>query len=409
MKKILVLGSMNNLMTCYSNDLSQLGADVIQVVGFPKKLHLHDPKKFLSENQLSKFKVIRIPFMHNFILPAISFLYYAVLKLFLPKNWKPDVVLFNDTYLTLANYFLKAEKIFIPHGGDIETWCGFNGSTANSLALNMKNSGIFQLMPFFLRKLYIDFIIKSFDKNLKCVDGVIYFPRSFTKVTNYISKYCKANNIFYWERYDISLAPLSNRQLNLTQRKTINDRRFKILVPVRFAYKTFPEGNFEFNKGSDIIIRGIERFLEINNDDIEIVFYEKGVDVDHAKKLVESSPALKNSVTWRSAVPFNKFLDELEDADFCFDSVGEHWPGAIAAYALVLGINIGANFKKVRHLLPNEDLPHLYNINTEEEVCSALLDCLANRERQAVSDDTLLKIKNAYSTINIAEEILNIR
>lgn len=406
MKKVLVLGSMNNLPTCYAADLAALSCEVIQVVGFSKKYHLHDPSNFLSSEQLKKFVVLRIPFFHNFILPWIASVYSFWLSYRLPKGWIPDIVIFNDTYLTLAQYFPASKKIFVPHGGDIETWCGFNGATPEMLAKSMRSAGIFKLMPYRFRYHYISMMMRSFKCGLNLMDGVIYFPVEFTDVTKSIQSYCCQNSIFYWERYDISLEPLSNNSDDFV---TPDRKKFRILIPVRFAYMTFPELNDEFNKGSDLILEGLNQFLSTieNPWDFEVVCYEKGGDLANAKALIDTMPLLKQVVTWRSAVPFDQFMLDLKAADFCFDSVGKHWPSAVAAYCLVLGINIGANFKKVRHLLPS-NAPHLYNISTVSGVRQALDRAYERKFNQDIDQEVLSDFRDAYSTMNVATKIYRI-
>jgi len=300
----------------------------------------------------------------------------------------------------------------VPHGGDVETWCAFNGSDPVSLSVGMRNAGIFQLMPSMFRTYYISKVMKKFKEGLSLMDGVLYFPEKFTSVTKKIATYCRANNLFYWERYDISLEPLNNIKVNSVEnskRSLDLERPFIILVPVRFAYKTFPEGNKEFNKGSDLIILGINRFLESLPDSqkVSVVFYEKGVDLAAAKCMVEGLPILRQALTWRSSVPFDRFLIELLEADFCFDGVGEHWPGAVAAYGLVLGVNVGANFGKVRHLLPAK-IPNLYSVSTEFEIYEALKSSFQRRSKYSVSDDVLNEIRKAYSTMSVAQKIYGI-
>jgi hypothetical protein len=405
-KKILVLGSMNNLPTCYAADFAELGGDVIQIVGFSKKYELHDPINFLSQDQLKKLKIMFLPFLHNFILPVVARLYYYTLKLKLPKSWCPDLIIFNDSYITMAKFFPDTKKIFLPHGGDIETWCGFNTASPESLSISMSGSGIFQLMPSCLRQFYISYIMKSFREALYLMDEVIYFPEDFTEVTRKISKFCNGQNISYVERYDISLAPLANMDISRRDYKEskLSDV-FKILVPVRFSYKTFPEGNSEFNKGSDLIIHGINKFLnEVDKDsNIEVVCYEKGADVNDAKVLISELPLLNAVLTWQPPLPFNNFLLELKEANFCFDGVGSHWPGAVAAYALALGVNVGANFSKVRHLLPDH-IPHLHSVMTINEISKVLMVAYKERVDYRVDENSVENVRRAYSTMNVAKK-----
>lgn len=407
MRKVLVLGSMNNLPTYYAADLSYLGCEVIQVVGFSKKYHLHDPMNLLSKHQLTKISILSIPFFHNFALPLIRAIYIFVLSRKLPAKWRPDIVIFNDTYVTLSKYFSGAKKIYVPHGGDIETWCGFNGATPAKLTKSMRKSGIFKIMPPPLRYLYIHMLMSRFSSGLALVDIVIFFPPKFTSVTARVHAYCTANNISYWDRYDINLDPLTayNGALSAPRKK----EAFKILVPVRFAYKTFPELNEDYHKGSDVILEGINLFLESNPGigDVEVVCYEKGVDLEPAKELIDAMPALSSATTWKAPVPFMEFLADLTQADFCFDGVGRHWPGAIAAYCLVLGIPIGANFQKVRHLYPS-DVPHLYQMSSPIEVSQKLCAAYRNRLKGQVDPKVLSELKRVYSTFNVSEKIFNI-
>ena len=139
---------------------------------------------------------------------------------------------------------------------------------------------------------------------------------------------------------------------------------------VRFLYKTFPEGNFDYNKGNNIIIEGLAKYYAINKN-IIIHFVNKGEDVIHAKKMCDEL-GLGEAVMWHEEMPFNELTDYMQSADVCIDQVGTHWIGA-GVYAMWLGKPLIANADRAVEVgvWPTEN--PVCNSRTPDQICEALM------------------------------------
>jgi len=322
------------------------------------------------------------------------------------REWSPDVVVFNDSYITFSKLFPREYKVFLPHGGDIETWCGFAGGDDLQLANSMKKGSIFKYIPSALiRMKVVKFIRKKYKAGLEDSNLVIYFPETFTNVTKKIKRYCEDKGIEYWERYDLALNPVE--KYTAKDKNSRKNDAFEVIVPVRFAFKTFGEGNKVFNKSNDLILLGIEEFLKQHpNEKISVTLFEKGIDIEEAKKIVENSHFLAKQAVWIKPVDLYELMNKIFESDFCFDGVGEHWPGAIAAYSLCLGVPTGANFEKVRSILPKK-IDHLYDVRNAKQVTDALNDAFINKEGRYIKQKVLDELRSSYSTEKLARQILN--
>lgn len=406
MKKVLVLGSVNNLPTMYAHELALQKAELILVSGFLKRHELHDPKKFFMNQKVpDNLKLKRLPFFNHFLLPFYSFLYFLLMKLFIIRNWKPDVVIFNDSYISLSKFFPKAFKVFLPHGGDIETWCGFTDIDNTGLANSMKKASLFKYVPSaYIRKHLITFIRKKYTDGLNHCDVLIYFPESFTEITRNIKKYCVKNGIEYWERYDLSLKPIL--KYSADDKRKFRNRAFEIIVPVRFAFKTFGEGNKIFNKSNDLILLGIDEFIKQHeSQEVMVTLFEKGADLEEAKKIVANCEFLKDRAVWIKPVSLDDLIERIFESDFCFDGVGDHWPGAVAGYSLCLGVPTAANFEKVKSILP-QNVDYLYDVKNTKEIVDALNDAFINKKKRVIQQVVLDEFRSIYSTENMVRKIL---
>ena len=160
---------------------------------------------------------------------------------------------------------------------------------------------------------------------------VVYFPYGFSSSGDRVLDRLKKNGVACYERYDISFDPLKQ------QSRSFKDAGNELVVfsGVRFTFSTFSEGDVEYSKGNDLIIKGLAKFYQ-NNKALVVHFVEKGSDVNKAKLLCEES-GLAPAVVWHKEMKFIELLELYNKSDICFDQVGPHWIGAIGGYALWLG------------------------------------------------------------------------
>ena len=263
------------------------------------------------------------------------------------------------------------------HGSDLDVWA--NKENSKSLANSFKDRSIFKFFPKYLaRKLIIAAVQKQF-LGLSASHSVIYFPAGFNKAGDKVVGFLREAGVGIFERYDVSFEPLNGvaRDFKKPGEKTI------IFSGVRFLYLSFPDGNVEYSKGNDIIIRGLAEYWK-RNKKIEVHFVEKGEDVESAKKLCVEL-GIESVVIWHKEMPFNKLIDIYLQSDICFDQMGAHWMGAIGAYALFLGKPLITNVNKAVELgvLPASN-PILSSIN-EKDVVNALVKLEDESYRRVLS------------------------
>lgn len=181
------------------------------------------------------------------------------------------------------------------------------------------------------------------------------------------------------ERYDVSFDPLLNQPRGEVR---LHDK-LVIFSGVRFTFRTFPDGNKEYNKGNDVIIRGVAKFHE-KFKNIEVHFVEKGEDVREAKSLCDQC-GLRDVVIWHREMKFNELVGLYRIADVCFDQVGTHWMGAVGCYALWLGKPLIANDQRAIDAgLWGEDSP-IFTASTPDEICAHLLKLVSIEQRKIAS------------------------
>ena len=226
----------------------------------------------------------------------------------------------------------------------------------------MRNRSIFRRLPAWLGLPLLKRIVARNYDSARRADALLYFPRGMNKVGDRLIAEMEKAGVSYIPRYDASFEQLQNL-----------DRTFKpagdklvILSPVRFLYRTFNEGNDEYSKGNDHIIRGLALYKAVNKY-IEVHFFEKGDDLHHAKRLCDEL-GLSDVVVWHKPVPFKDLMHFYASADICFDQVGDHIIGS-GMYALFLGKPLIANASNLGFL---GETPIL-SATTAEEVFERLV------------------------------------
>lgn len=217
----------------------------------------------------------------------------------------------------------------LSHGSDLDVWAERKGNSSN-LAVSFKKRSIFKYFPINISKYLIKRLLTAICW-IRCVNSVVYFPVGFNQSGDSVINSLVGAGPNILARYDISFEPLQG----VSRKFKTPEAKLVIFSGVRFLYETFPEGNEDYSKGNDIIIRGLAKYLK-RNPDIEVHFVEKGEDVLQAKRLCDEV-GIDKVVVWHKEMPFKKMIDLYLMSDICFDQVGPHWLGAIGAYALYLG------------------------------------------------------------------------
>lgn len=355
---IVFFGSMNAMPMMYALELKKLGVEVLYFVDAPIEDSLSRPENHFSEITYPYPSwVSELNIKSQMLLP----LYRTICADFLERKIKKitgkpaQAYMMNGFFISLIPYLKsKAPKFSLSHGSDLDTWGDVDG--ANNLSQSFSGNSIFKFMPKFLSKRFIKNIVMRQFNGLVRSTGVIYFPEGFNLYGDRVVNKLKGLKVPCYERYDISFNPLQ-KQTRIFKK---NKKDLVIFSGVRFIFETFLEGNDQYNKGNDLIIKGLAKYYN-ENKNIIIHFVEKGPDVNKAKELCKDL-GLDNAVIWHKEMKFKELLKIYEESDICFDQVGKHWIGAIGGYAMWLG----------KPLIANDSLPiDVGYWPKENPICSA--------------------------------------
>jgi glycosyltransferase involved in cell wall biosynthesis len=400
-KAIVFMGTMNAMPMMYALELKNRGYEVIYFVDVPKQNSLSRP-----ENHFPEITYPYPPWVVEFVIPSYSLLplfprlFANIYKLKVKQLTKKEVGCFvlNGMFASLGPYLPKsASKIGLSHGSDLDVWA--NTENSKHLSESCPDDSLFRYLPKVLSRRMIMDIVRRQYFGFAAANAVIYFPIGFNAAGDSVVRKLRNDGVKYVPRYDVSYKPLEgqNREFKAPQ-KTL-----EIFSGVRFMYRTFPDGNDEYNKGNDIIIEGIAKYYSINKD-IKVHFVEKGGDVKYAKELCREK-GIEEVVVWHKEMPFKELLALYQRSDICFDQVGRHWIGAVGVYALWLGKPLIANAEAtVRLGIWPEDNP-ICSANSPEKVYEWLRKLENPEFRAAVSEKSREFSETCMGPFHVLDEI----
>ena len=368
---------MNAMPMIYAKKLKEAGQDVIYFVDVPEDDALSRPESrdrtiFPYPNWIVEF-VIRYQILVAF-LPRIWL--WLMIRRARKKGFNGEVkaVVLSGFFINFARCFPKdVRKIFLSFGADLDSWC--NDEAVEAMFPGMRHLSLFQYLPNWLGFKVLKHILRGNFRSAESMDAVIYFPPGMNQAGDRIVERLTGGGVRYIPRFDVSFEPLTHA-----------DRTFRetggplvILSPVRFTFRTFSEGNLEYSKGNDNIIRGIALYKK-ENPNIEVHFFEKGQDVEDAKALCEEV-GISDIVVWHPQVPFLELGDLYERSDICFDQVGNHIVGS-GIYALYMGKPLIANASNLGFLGNNP----IQSATCPEEVYQRLVALSGVSFRRQISD-----------------------
>lgn len=125
------------------------------------------------------------------------------------------------------------------------------------------------------------------------------------------------------------------------------------------------------DKGNDVMIHGLARYVRETGAVLDIRFVEKGQDVAASKELVDKV-GLAHLVTWQPVMTQSRVWDEYRAADIIFDNMGSSTMSMGALEAMAVGRPVIANGRPdVTHPILSERSPHC-QARTAEEVADHL-------------------------------------
>jgi hypothetical protein len=376
---ILFLGNMNAMPMMYALELKKLKQEVIYFVDCKKEETLHRPENhFKSIKYPYEDWIIEINLLSHLLISMFPKLFKNYILHKLPINYqgkKIKAIFFGGNYISLATYFSEVKtKLILSYGADLEYLCN------KSLINEMTNEYTHKSFTKYLNKPTVKYIIrniieKNFKGAIKC-NYVLFFPKGFSKKGDYVLEELSKYNVEYIERSnDMYLDDF----LGYSKKQRIEDNVINIMCAVRFHFDV--DANSEENKGNDIIIRGLAKYIKNRrNKTININFFEKGPDVQKAKQICIDEGIEKN-IIWNKETSLDELLNMYESSDVCFDQVGNNWLGAIGIFAIILGIPLITNIDKT------ENKPPVLNAKTIDEIYNSLL---------------LLENKDLYNKISLS-------
>jgi glycosyltransferase involved in cell wall biosynthesis len=255
-----------------------------------------------------------------------------------------DVIFLNGNWVLLAS-FIKKKKLVIQIYAGFEIEQLGNTNSINYFLNNFYRSRIRKLAP----RIIVQFLFKRWiNKNregIRRADVINYFPTGIIPESEVI-----INEIFRDKPFGrLELRGFDSSKFKFVKR--IRKEKFVITSFTRFFYNN---DRFD-NKRNDLMIRGIADFINLNKgiSNIEINFFEKGPDLEDAKKLCMEL-GISDFVKWHKEVDFEKLYHMSIDSDVTFDQLGSQWVG-IGILSMLSGRPLIANgrpdiFEKLSHL-----------------------------------------------------------
>lgn len=401
---LVFLGGMNAMPMMYALELKKFGYDVIYFVDAKIKDKLSRPENHFGQItypypewiiEWTLTTQIILVYFRRILAKRIDDIIYK------KTSRKPQAYILNGFFVSLSPFLTKqSTKIFLSHGSDLDVWCDIE--SAEKITAGIGKRSFFKLMPRFVSRWLICLALKRQYEGAVSCNKVVYFPKGFDPRGDFVVSLLKSNGVKYYERYDISFAPLFGRPREFKS----EGRSLNIFSGVRFLYKTFPEGNEIYNKGNDIIISGLAKYYKYNKN-IIVHFVEKGEDVNSAKMLCDSL-GISDIVVWHKEMSFKELLNLYDSSDICFDQVGSHWIGAIGAYAMWLGKPLIANAEPLVKLgVWPTDNP-VCSATNADDVCNQLIALTDCAYRKIVSQRSKLFAEKNMSSQSVLHEVFGV-
>lgn len=380
---IVFMGGMNAMPMMYALELKKLGFDVLYFVDAAPRDMLSRPENHYPEISYPYPEwVIEKRLFSQLLLPLFPRFsaYYYRWCIYRLTGRKKCVFILNGFFSSLSPFLFSASrKIALSHGSDLDVWGNTKG--VDGLIAGFKKRSFFRFLPTPVAARVIKMIVGRQYEGYRQSDAVLYFPKGFNSAGDTVLQSLVDEGVQYISRHDISDEPLKRCTRTFKEPGAV----LEIFSGVRFLFETFPNGNPGYNKGNDVIIKGLALYYS-RNKNIRIHFVSKGEDVDAAKALC-GKLGIDAAVVWHDEMKLSELLALYQASDICFDQVGAQWIGAVGGYALWLGKPLIANDAS---LVGSGVWPK------ENPICSA-------STAQAVCD-WLVKLENIGLRREVAEE-----
>lgn len=378
---VLFLGTMNAMPMMYARELQKAGQAVVYLVDVPASDKLSRPEHqypdlsypypdWICEWQLPSQLLLSLA-------PALCYRLLLRRLASVLQGRAVKAVFAGGQFIALSRYFpADCVKILLSYGADLEWFC--NPAMIDALSAEFSGKSFTRYLPRWLTKALIQRCVHHNYQAACQQHHLLFFPPGFSEKGDRMVKHLQQQGVHYIPRLDVSFLPLQGFERSYKPRTAV----LQILCPVRFHYQHISAEAHGENKGNDKIIAALARFAR-EYPQLEVHFFEKGPDVEAAKALCEQT-GLADYVRWHQQMSLPELLGLYQQADICFDQVGQHWMGAVGIYALYFGKPLIVNAANLNYL---PQLP-LYQAASEDEILQQL---------RLLSDETLAKANYAVA------------
>ena len=386
------IGDNNCMMFQYARSLHDRGFNILYFVIYDNNQTLHRPENHYHD--------ISYPYP-KWIVEDIqqSKMFVSLFPLFKARQINKlhsKVVFLSGQYIALSPFLNSRQKIIIPHGTDATVT--FDNKAIKEMYTNITK----KFIPNFLLKIFIKKIYSNMKKGFESSNLLVYYPYGLTSSTDNVLKQSREIGLKIIHRLDMSPDIFKQHLLNYEKKSRNSD--FLIISPVRFFFtnKTVSYAP-DFYKGNDIIIKGLSKFKKYNNK-FKCIFFDKGEDVQEAKKLIEHY-GLSDNIIWHKEISMVELLSLYKKSDVCIEQVGKHWISGVGMISLFLGIPLIANSSNlIKSKFWPDDAP-VFNCDDSAKICNSLINVYNG---QIPSEQELKEFANHYcSTERVAELLVN--
>jgi glycosyltransferase involved in cell wall biosynthesis len=326
------IGNMNAMPMTYALHLRECGWDVTYFVDTA-------PTDKLSRPEF-RFPNIGYPYPDWIIERPIASLLVAALspafalRDIVEKLRAADVVFLSGLYLTMQRFLRSTQVVFyISHGSDLDAWCNRDSIEG----LSKLFSGRIGRLP---ARLMVGFVVRRMIRSLRHVSVALTIPAGLSEPGDRVlARELQGSEVLRIPRFDISLADLpAPHEIRIAPVEST----LRIICGTRHTFRLHPGVTDTENKGTDVIIRALARYARSGRHPVEIHFFEKGHDLQEAKRLCEVE-GLSPHVVWHAEMPAQEYIELHQHCHIAFDQVGSHWLGAVGMYAMYLSLPLIAN------------------------------------------------------------------
>ena len=393
--RIAFLGNMNNMGYVYAKALRQRGYEVTLFLDANKTFLLDRPESWEGYDNKNNSDWIIEPFYNErFYLYRLTFPSLFLRRL-LKKLETYDVVFLNGIWIAIGSYLKTTQKVMgLFAGFDIDVLG--DESTVKTLTNDFYTSRFKKvkgLVPGSLvNKFYTKYIANHIE-GIRRTDLISYYTEGISPKGDDLIKEIKNGQEFT----RLQLRGFDTKHFSYHPKEKTDN--FIILNTTRFCFLEEREDN----KRNDIMLQGIAKFIAaIENKNVSLIFFEKGVDLPAAKKLC-ADLGLEKYIQWVKQVSLAELTAYYEKCDVAFDQLGNQWIGS-GLFSMLTGRPLIANARlDVFDKLTKTPSPICHATNADE-VCNWLLKLYNDHDRAVAigkrSRDYVLEMYDLDKTID---------